>query len=109
MQAPDLQVLDREGQMDNPCTSWLTDSSWDNVTELDKLPNFHGIMNSFEQYPKDWNNWFTNASPESAPLPGLSTASFFINLAGCIITCFKLVCMTTDLINYGEFFADTNC
>ena len=86
----DLQVLDREGQMDNPCTSWLTDSSWDNVTELDKLPNFHGIMNSFEQYPKDWNSWFTNAAPESAPLPGLSTASFFINLASCIITCFYL-------------------
>ena len=30
------QVLDREGQMDNPCTQWLNESSWDNVTELDK-------------------------------------------------------------------------
>lgn len=57
--------------MDNPCTSWLADSSWDNITELDKLPNFHGIMVSFEQYPRDWNLWFTSAEPENATLPGL--------------------------------------
>lgn len=29
-------VLDREEQMDNPCTAWLSDASWDNITELDK-------------------------------------------------------------------------
>ena len=29
-------VLDREEQMDNPCTTWLMDASWDNITELDK-------------------------------------------------------------------------
>ncbi|XP_045920170.1 dynein axonemal heavy chain 2 isoform X2 [Micropterus dolomieu] len=63
-------VLDKEDQMDNPCTSWLADSSWDNVTELDKLPNFHGIMASFEQYPRDWNLWFTGTEPENATLPG---------------------------------------
>ncbi|XP_048373762.1 dynein axonemal heavy chain 2 [Sphaerodactylus townsendi] len=63
-------VLDREGQMDNPCTSWLADIYWDNITELDKLTNFHGIMNSFEQYPRDWNLWYTNAKPEKAMLPG---------------------------------------
>ncbi|XP_062301425.1 dynein axonemal heavy chain 2 [Scomber scombrus] len=63
-------VLDKEEQMDNPCTSWLVDSSWDNITELDKLPNFHGIMVSFEQYPRDWNLWFTSAEPENSTLPG---------------------------------------
>nr|XP_028557519.1 dynein heavy chain 2, axonemal isoform X1 [Podarcis muralis]XP_028557522.1 dynein heavy chain 2, axonemal isoform X1 [Podarcis muralis] len=63
-------VLDREGQMDNPCTSWLADIYWDNITELDKLTNFHGIMNSFEQYPRDWNLWYTNSKPEKAMLPG---------------------------------------
>lgn len=31
-----VQVLDREEQMDNPCANWLSDSAWDNVTELDK-------------------------------------------------------------------------
>jgi dynein heavy chain len=64
------KVLDREGQMDNPCTSWLADAYWDNITELDKLTNFHGLMNSFEQYPRDWHLWYTNSSPEKAMLPG---------------------------------------
>ncbi|XP_028285542.1 dynein heavy chain 2, axonemal [Parambassis ranga] len=63
-------VLDKEVQMDNPCPSWLTDSNWDNITELDKQPNFRGIMGSFEQHPRDWNLWFTNSEPENAPLPG---------------------------------------
>ncbi|XP_060896803.1 dynein axonemal heavy chain 2-like [Labrus mixtus] len=63
-------VLDKEDQMNNPCTSWLTDSCWDNITELDKLPNFKGIMTSFEQHPRDWNYWFTSAEPENATLPG---------------------------------------
>nr|XP_048689619.1 dynein axonemal heavy chain 2 isoform X1 [Caretta caretta] len=63
-------VLDREGQMDNPCSGWLADTYWDNITELDKLTNFHGIMNSFEQYPRDWHLWYTSAKPEKALLPG---------------------------------------
>ncbi|XP_006899240.1 PREDICTED: dynein heavy chain 2, axonemal [Elephantulus edwardii] len=63
-------VLDREGQMDNPCTNWLADAYWDNITELDKLTNFHGLMNSFEQYPRDWYLWYTSATPEKAMLPG---------------------------------------
>ncbi|XP_049338447.1 dynein axonemal heavy chain 2 [Astyanax mexicanus] len=63
-------VLDKEGQMDNPCTSWLADSNWDNITELDKLANFHGLMSSFEKYPKDWHQWYTSSEPENAPLPG---------------------------------------
>lgn len=67
---PPPQVLDREGQMDNPCTTWLADAYWDNITELDKLTNFHGLMSSFEQYPRDWNLWYTSATPEKAMLPG---------------------------------------
>ncbi|XP_071333968.1 dynein axonemal heavy chain 2 [Trachinotus anak] len=63
-------VLNKKNQMQNPCTSWLVDSSWDNITELNKLPNFHGIMDSFKQYPQDWNLWFTSAEPENATLPG---------------------------------------
>ncbi|XP_059156869.1 dynein axonemal heavy chain 2-like isoform X2 [Physella acuta] len=62
-------VLDRENQMDNPCTNWLSDNSWDNITELDKLTNFHGIITSFEQYARDWNLWYISAEPESTPLP----------------------------------------
>lgn len=45
--------------MDNPCPGWLSDGAWDNITELDKLTNFHGIITAFEQYPRDWNVWYT--------------------------------------------------
>lgn len=49
-------VLDRENQPDKP-VSWLPDETWDSVTELDKLPGFHGVVSSFEQLPRDWHNW----------------------------------------------------
>ncbi|KAJ8310645.1 hypothetical protein KUTeg_012510 [Tegillarca granosa] len=64
------EVIDRENQMDNPCSNWLSDTAWDNITELEKLANFHGIITAFEQYPRDWNIWYTSAEPEVAPLPG---------------------------------------
>lgn len=62
-------VLDRENQMDNPYPNWLSDVAWDNITELDKLTNFHGIITSFEQCPRDWHIWYTSAEPEVALLP----------------------------------------
>ncbi|XP_068440309.1 dynein axonemal heavy chain 2 [Clinocottus analis] len=60
--------LDKEACMLNPCTGWLMDSCWDNITDLDKLPNFHGITTSFEQ-PRDWKVWFNSAEPENITLP----------------------------------------
>jgi len=35
-----------------------------------RLPNFHGMIASFEQYPRDWNVWFTSSEPENASMPG---------------------------------------
>jgi dynein heavy chain len=55
--------------MDNPCAAWLADRLWDNITELAKLANFHGIIESFEQYPRDWHAWFQSPEPENTPLP----------------------------------------
>ncbi|KAJ4429792.1 Dynein heavy chain 2, axonemal [Periplaneta americana] len=63
-------VLDREDQIDNPCPGWLSDLHWDNITELDKLAGFHGVITSFEQYPRDWHIWYTNKEPENLPLIG---------------------------------------
>ncbi|XP_060528447.1 dynein axonemal heavy chain 2 isoform X3 [Cylas formicarius] len=63
-------VLDRENQMENPCSTWLNELAWDNVTELDKLQGFHGVIDSFEQYPRDWYNWYTHTEPETLPLIG---------------------------------------
>jgi len=62
-------VLDKDNQMDNPC-GWLPEPAWDNISELEKLTNFHGIVMSFEQYSRDWNVWYTSAEPESAVFPG---------------------------------------
>jgi dynein heavy chain len=62
------QVLDKETQTPNPC-KWLTEQSWDNVYELDKLPNFHGIAQSFEDENQDWNDWFSSSRPEHEQLP----------------------------------------
>lgn len=35
-----------------------------------RLASFMGIANSFDQYPRDWNIWFTSSEPENTPLPG---------------------------------------
>ncbi|XP_068785621.1 dynein axonemal heavy chain 2, partial [Struthio camelus] len=63
-------VEDREAQMDNPCPGWLPAAAWDLVTELDKVPHFHGLSRSLELLPRDWHRWYRSARPESAPLPG---------------------------------------
>ncbi|KAK4876213.1 hypothetical protein RN001_012635 [Aquatica leii] len=62
-------VLDRENQLDNPC-AYLNEEAWDNITELDKLPGFHGITGSFEQFTRDWRDWYLHTEPETLPLIG---------------------------------------
>ncbi len=81
------QVLDRDNQMDNPC-AWLPDSSWDNITELEKLANFHGIITSFEQYPRDWKEWFTASEPENTTLPGVCVC---VCVRVCVCVCHILL------------------
>ncbi|XP_052739543.1 dynein axonemal heavy chain 2 [Bicyclus anynana] len=62
-------VLDRSEQPDNP-TNWLPEDCWDNITELDKLPGFHGITDAFETFSKEWKEWYLHPEPESQPLIG---------------------------------------
>ncbi|KAG5317386.1 DYH2 protein, partial [Pseudoatta argentina] len=62
-------VLDQENQPDKP-VPWLPDETWNNITELDKLPGFHGLVTSFEQFPRDWHNWYISTEPEATPLVG---------------------------------------
>lgn len=62
------QVLDKESQLPNPC-EWLPAAAWDNIFELDKLPNFHGIALSFEEETMEWYRWFTSEWPEKENLP----------------------------------------
>ncbi|XP_043277760.1 dynein axonemal heavy chain 2 [Venturia canescens] len=63
-------VLDRENQPDNPVRNWLPDEAWDNIIAFDKLPGFHGIISSFEQFPRDWHAWYMSPEPESKTLVG---------------------------------------
>ncbi|XP_025836128.1 dynein heavy chain 2, axonemal-like [Agrilus planipennis] len=63
-------VLDRENQIDNPCSVWLSETAWDNITELDKIAGFHGVVNTFEQFPRDWHAWYIHSEPETLPLIG---------------------------------------
>ncbi|KAJ3123528.1 Dynein heavy chain 2, axonemal [Physocladia obscura] len=63
-------VLDKDSQRPNPFTEWITEESWDNITELDKLPAFSGLISSIEQSERDWKNWFMGSEPEVIALPG---------------------------------------
>lgn len=38
---------------------------------MDKLQGFHGVIDSFEQYSRDWYNWYTHTEPETLPLIGI--------------------------------------
>lgn len=48
----------------------MPDDCWDNITELDKLPCFHGVIDSFETFSKEWREWYLNPEPELQPLIG---------------------------------------
>lgn len=52
-------------------TDWLPEDCWDNITELDKLPGFHGVIDSFEVFSKEWKEWYLHPEPETQPLIGM--------------------------------------
>ena len=64
------QVLDKDAQAPNPSAEWITEDTWDNLTELENLPAFAGLISSFEQNERDWKNWFLSGEPDELALPG---------------------------------------
>ena len=66
------QVLDQSTRLPNPCAEWLSEASWDNITELDKLTLFKNIAHSFEQNGPEWRAWFRadDPPPEKLQPPG---------------------------------------
>jgi len=66
------QVFDRTQQPPNPVSDWVSETAWDNITELDKLYNFRNIIASFSSNPRDWKAWYRHPEPETsaARLPG---------------------------------------
>ncbi|KAL7723935.1 hypothetical protein ACLKA6_007309 [Drosophila palustris] len=61
-------ILDKQGQAPNPAKWWISEQNWDNITELDKVPGFHGIIDSFETNFKSWNAWYATTFPEQEDL-----------------------------------------
>ncbi|KAJ3217500.1 Dynein heavy chain 2, axonemal [Dinochytrium kinnereticum] len=64
------QVLDKDTQIPNPFSEWITENAWDNLTELDNLPAFSGLVSSIEQSEREWKTWFMSNEPEELPLAG---------------------------------------
>lgn len=63
-------MVDRAMQRKNPAEDWLPPLAWDNISELDKLPGFQGIVSSFEQMQRDWKGWYMSGKPEGDTMPG---------------------------------------
>jgi dynein heavy chain len=57
-------------QRKNPAEDWLPPLAWDNITEIDKLAGFQGIVSSFEQLQRDWKTWYMSGKPEAEAMPG---------------------------------------
>eukprot|EP00501_MAST-03F_sp_TOSAG23-6_P002456 GSMAST32.ASY1.ANO1.2566.1 assembled CDS len=59
-------VLDRSDQRENPCTDFIDPTGWDNIMELDALPggHFKGLASTFEQFHRDWKEWYMTPCPE---------------------------------------------
>lgn len=64
------QVLDKDSQPSNPFSEWITDESWDNLTELNNVTELTGILSSIEQNEREWKTWFLMSEPEEISLPG---------------------------------------
>ena len=62
-------VLDRSSQPNNPSQEWISEEAWDNITELDALPNFKGVVSSFESNLGEWEAWYRKGDPEASELP----------------------------------------
>ena len=62
-------VVDRSDQKGNS-TAWIDEAGWDNLTELEKLGPFNGLVSSVEQSSREWKAWFMSSAPEKEQLPG---------------------------------------
>eukprot|EP00767_Chilomastix_cuspidata_P003879 gnl/Chilomastix_cuspidata/4008.p1 GENE.gnl/Chilomastix_cuspidata/4008~~gnl/Chilomastix_cuspidata/4008.p1 ORF type:complete len:4809 (-),score=800.22 gnl/Chilomastix_cuspidata/4008:14-12793(-) len=63
-------ILDKSEQPSNPAPEWLPDSSWDDITALDRLPNFTNLIPQFEGRLKEWKKFYVSEKPETLPLVG---------------------------------------
>jgi len=62
-------VLDRKEQPQNNNADWIPATSWDNITELEKIPVFSGIVSSLQLNSLEWSKWYMHPQPETQALP----------------------------------------
>jgi len=104
------QVLDRSTQPPKPPFDWITETAWDNITELEKvLPeSFNGISAAVGLNNKEWHRWFLSvkpAPPESAQLPGEWETKCEDRLKKMIVLrCFRPDRVNFAIRNYVEHF-----
>jgi len=54
----------------NTNPDWISQIVWNAICDLEKMPNFVGIIGAFVHNSKEWKRWFMSATPESDSLPG---------------------------------------
>ncbi|GIY61832.1 dynein heavy chain 2, axonemal, partial [Caerostris darwini] len=98
------QVIDRSNQPPNPCSQWLSQESWDNITQLERLPRFLSITVSFDENSRLWEDWYLTLEPEKRPLPGIwrNVCSGFHMLL--LIRCLRLDRLTSCM---AQLISDT--
>ncbi|KAM7351793.1 dynein heavy chain 2, axonemal kl-2 isoform 2-T2 [Cochliomyia hominivorax] len=96
-------VLDKGGQPPNPAAYWISEQSWDNITELDKVAGFHGIIDSFEQNAKAWQVWYATTTPEVEDLVGEWNDKLTDFQKICVVRCLRAdriqFCLTQFIVN----------
>ncbi|KAL9923028.1 dynein heavy chain 2, axonemal kl-2 [Glossina fuscipes fuscipes] len=96
-------VVDKQGQPPNPSPGWINEQSWDNITELDKVPGFHGIIDSFESTAKAWHVWYATTTPETEDLVGEWNDKLTDFQKICVVRCLRAdrvsFCLTQFIIN----------
>lgn len=104
------QVLDRSTQPPKPPFEWITQATWDNVTELEKtIPEtFAGLSNGVTTDPKNWDRWYHIVKPhppESTQLPGEWDSKCEDWLKKMIVLrCFRVDRVNFAIRNYVEHF-----
>ncbi|UJR33040.1 hypothetical protein I4U23_020499 [Adineta vaga] len=106
-----ILTIDRETQFPNPFSTWLNDVRWDQMSELIRLPDYRFLRDSFDQFPKDWKEWYLSEEAEKASLPG--TIDSLITEFGriLIVRCLRPDRITHCLLNFvihniGSKFVD---